>query len=47
MYGNTPFEEGLYLEWLYSQPGGESGALYNKERILSKYDRNLHITNLQ
>jgi hypothetical protein len=34
-----PLTRGLYLEWLYSQPEGESGALYNKERILSKYEK--------
>jgi hypothetical protein len=42
----SPFEEGLYLRWFCSQPGGESRAIYSKERILSKYDRkNFFITN--
>ena len=37
-----PFGEGLYLRWFCSQPGGESRAIYNKERILSKYDKNIY-----
>ncbi len=39
---DTPFEEGLYLRWFCSQPGGESRAIYNKERILSKHDRKIY-----
>ncbi len=38
-----PLEEGLYLRWFWSQPGGESRVIYNKERILSKYDKKFTI----
>jgi hypothetical protein len=41
--GGAPFEEGLHLRRLCSQPGGESRAIYNKERILSKSDKKFTI----
>ena len=41
MYGSTPFEEGLYLEWFLLSTGGGEKSLIYKERILSKYERDL------
>jgi len=40
-------EPGLYLEWLYSQPGGESRALYNKEKILSNVCVHTHMHTIE
>jgi hypothetical protein len=39
----APPEEGLHLRRLCSQPGGEIRAIYNKERVLSKSDKEFTI----
>jgi hypothetical protein len=44
VYVPNPLGRGVLPEVVLSQPGGESRAIYSKERILSKYEEKFTIT---